>query len=223
MLVISHRGYHKDRPENTLDAFEAALSLGVGGIETDVRLSRDGELILCHDRVAPDGREVASLTRRELAAVLGHPVPTLAEALDLPAGILWNIEIKVPQAFPPAIRLMESHPKAADVLVTSFWHNAVAEHCQNSPLSYGFLFADRPATTETFLATLQAVPRLAAVVWDYEILDPALLPVCASHGIKTFAYGASTPAEHARCEELGLAGVITDHPEGSLGVNALSV
>jgi len=212
MLVLSHRGYHKNLPENTLDAFQAALALGVDGIETDVRLSRDGELILCHDRVAPDGREVAALTRRELAAVLGHPVPTLAEALDLPGDILWNIEIKVPQAFTPAMRLMESHPKAAGILVTSFWHSAVAEHHHGSPLSYGLLFADRPATTEAFLATLQAVPRLAAVVWDYEILDPALLPVCASRGIKTFTYGASTPGEHARCEELGLTGVITDHP-----------
>jgi glycerophosphoryl diester phosphodiesterase len=214
MLVISHRGYHKNVPENTLDAFQAALSLGVDGIETDVRLSADGELILCHDRVTPDGREVVSLTRRELAAVLGHPVPTLAEALDLPGKILWNIEIKVPQAFSPAIRMMESHPKAADILVTSFWHSAIEEHRQNSSLSFGLLFADRPATTESFLATLRAVPRLAAVVWDYEILDPALLPICASHGIKTFTYGASTPGEHARCKELGLAGVITDHPEG---------
>jgi glycerophosphoryl diester phosphodiesterase len=58
MLVISHRGYHKNVPENTLDAFQATPSLGVDGIETDVRLSRDGELILCHDRVSPDSRKV---------------------------------------------------------------------------------------------------------------------------------------------------------------------
>ena len=212
MLVISHRGYHKGSSENTLEAFQAALSLGVDGIETDVRLSRDGELVLCHDRIAPDGRAVSALTRRELASILGHPVPTLAEALDLPGKILWNIEIKVPQAFSPALRLLESHPKAPDLLITSFWHSAVAEHCQSSPLRFGLLFADRPATTDAFLACLRAIPRLAAVVWDYEILDPELLPVCASHGIQVFTYGASTPGEHVRCVELGLAGVITDHP-----------
>jgi glycerophosphoryl diester phosphodiesterase len=58
MLVLSHRGYHKNLPENTLDAFQAALSLGVDGIETDGRLSRVGELVFCHDRVSPDSRKV---------------------------------------------------------------------------------------------------------------------------------------------------------------------
>lgn len=213
MIVISHRGYHKSFRENTLEAFQAAISLGVHGIETDVRLSADGELILCHDRVAPNGREVSSLTRRELGAVLGHPVPTLEEALDLPGDILWNIEIKIPQAFSPAIRVLESHPKAGDILVTSFWHSAVEEHQQGSRLSYGILFANRPASTDAFVATLRTIPRLAAVVWDYEVLDPALLPVSAGHGIRTFTYGASSMGEHARCREIDLAGVITDHPE----------
>ena len=42
MLVIAHRGDHAAVPENTLAAFEAAIMVGVNGIETDVRISLDG-------------------------------------------------------------------------------------------------------------------------------------------------------------------------------------
>src|SRR5262249_25471917 len=44
-----HRGARGLRPENTLPSFEAALDIGVTSIETDLHLSRDGHVILCHD------------------------------------------------------------------------------------------------------------------------------------------------------------------------------
>ncbi|MEK7843741.1 MAG: glycerophosphodiester phosphodiesterase family protein, partial [Pseudomonadota bacterium] len=55
MLVIAHRGFHAAVPENTLAAFEAAVTLGVNGIETDVRISRDGLPVLIHNRVIASG------------------------------------------------------------------------------------------------------------------------------------------------------------------------
>src|SRR5262249_55708072 len=68
-LAIAHRGLHgrgrEDRgggpevPENSLAAFERAAAAGADGIETDVRLSRDGRPVLFHDRLAPGGRAVA--------------------------------------------------------------------------------------------------------------------------------------------------------------------
>ncbi|MFL6274904.1 MAG: glycerophosphodiester phosphodiesterase [Blastocatellia bacterium] len=48
-LIIAHRGGANEAPENTLLAFRRALRLGVDGIETDVRLTRDGKLVLYHD------------------------------------------------------------------------------------------------------------------------------------------------------------------------------
>ena len=66
MLIIAHRGYHAAVPENTLAAFEAAVTVGVNGIETDVRISRDGLPVLIHDRVTGSGDAVADLTRAEI-------------------------------------------------------------------------------------------------------------------------------------------------------------
>ena len=50
IILAAHRGDRKNCPENTMPAFESALRLGVDMIETDIRMTLDGELILMHDR-----------------------------------------------------------------------------------------------------------------------------------------------------------------------------
>ena len=47
--IIAHRGASGDYPENTMPAFRAAVELGVRYLELDVHLSRDGEVVVCHD------------------------------------------------------------------------------------------------------------------------------------------------------------------------------
>ena len=106
MLLLAHRGYHADAPENSLAAFAAAVAIGVDGIETDVRLSRDGLPVIIHDRVTARKRAVADLTRREIEADAGHAVPVLAEILDAFPDVLWNIEIKNPEAWPAASKVL---------------------------------------------------------------------------------------------------------------------
>ena len=70
-LVFAHRGGAKLRPENTLAAFEHGLALGADGLEFDVRLSRDGVVVVHHDatleRTTNGVGPVASLTADELA------------------------------------------------------------------------------------------------------------------------------------------------------------
>ena len=49
VYVAAHRGWYNKYPENTMPAFRAAVELGVDQVETDVRISADGELVLIHD------------------------------------------------------------------------------------------------------------------------------------------------------------------------------
>lgn len=49
IILAAHRGDRKRYPENTMPAFEAAVRQGVDMIETDIRLTRDGELVIIHD------------------------------------------------------------------------------------------------------------------------------------------------------------------------------
>src|SRR5437588_935918 len=86
-----HRGARGLRPENTLPSFEAALDVGVSSIETDLHLTADGVIVLCHDPIlsprivsplpgsAPlDGRLlVCGMNREQLRGyrVAGNPDP----------------------------------------------------------------------------------------------------------------------------------------------------
>src|SRR4051812_4313898 len=88
---IAHRGLWAARgpPENSLAAFEAACRAGYG-IELDVRLSADGEVMVFHDdtleRMAGQPGAVESMTTRQLgeARLAGgaEPIPTLAQTLE---------------------------------------------------------------------------------------------------------------------------------------------
>ena len=49
IYVAAHRGWCAKYPENTMEAFRAAVELGVDQIELDVRVTRDGELVIIHD------------------------------------------------------------------------------------------------------------------------------------------------------------------------------
>ena len=49
-FVVAHRGASADRPEHTIAAYELALQEGADGVECDVRLTRDGQLVCVHDR-----------------------------------------------------------------------------------------------------------------------------------------------------------------------------
>ncbi|HYH47283.1 MAG TPA: glycerophosphodiester phosphodiesterase [Thermoanaerobaculia bacterium] len=224
MLVFSHRGRAgraADRidpanrpPDNTLAAFERAAAVGVDGIETDVRLSREGEAVLFHDRHAPNGREVAALSRAELSAAAGYPVPTLDEALDLLPGLLWNVEIKAPAALARTLAVVGQRAAAGRrFLVTSFWHSLIDPFTRFPGVESGFLFASRPTGFEAFSIHFPHDGRIWSAVWHFEVLDPDLLDQIAALGIRNYVYGVESPDEHRLCQTLPLAGVITDHPE----------
>ncbi len=94
-LVLAHRGARRRAPENTLEAFAVARDLGADGVELDVHRTADGALVVHHDAaVRPRARVLATLDHRRGPAERFPTIPTLAEALDVCAGLLVNIEIK---------------------------------------------------------------------------------------------------------------------------------
>ena len=90
IYVAAHRGWSEHYPENTMEAFLAAAKLGVDQIETDVRLTKDGQLVLFHDetleRVTDGSGKVIDHTLAELKKlrVKGRgKIPTLEEFLEI--------------------------------------------------------------------------------------------------------------------------------------------
>ncbi len=215
MLVLAHRGYHAEAPENTLAAFAAAIALGVDGIETDVRLSADGVAILYHDRLAPDGKAIATLTHRELSQVVGYSVPSLAEALTLTptqSNWLWNIELKVPEAWPSTRAALQRYP-AQTFLVTSFWHPILPTIVSEQTYRVGYLMAHCPLQTHLQQFSSQMAPQSSLYfVWNLERLNADTLELAQHLGFRNLVYGPVTAADHAKLLKLNLTGIITDYP-----------
>jgi glycerophosphoryl diester phosphodiesterase len=212
MQLFAHRGYHVEAPENTLAAFAAAVQLGVDGIETDVRLSRDGAPVIIHDRVTRHGRNVSELTREEIERDIGHPVPILTELLDSFPDVCWNIEIKSPDAWPVAAGVLAQFQRSRNLFVTSFRHDVVRLCAEQLTIDCGLLIAHRPLDVDALMLACKSHSRLRAIVWEYNVIDNSVLRAVSVAGWRNFVYGAITAAEHHRCTSLGLAGLITDYP-----------
>jgi glycerophosphoryl diester phosphodiesterase len=91
--VIAHRGDHREATENSLAAFDAAISIGCDLIETDFRRCRDG-IVAFHDAVV-DGRPISELTRREIRERAGVLPPCLDDVIERCRGhIGLDLEIK---------------------------------------------------------------------------------------------------------------------------------
>jgi len=214
MLILAHRGYHAAAAENTLEAFEAAIMAGVNGIETDVRMSRDGVPVLVHDRVMATGQAVRDLTHSEIESALGYGVPTLDEALARFPDILWNVELKTPDRLSTVFDVLEKYQTRHRIIVSSFRHDLIAICAWSLKLSCGLLVAHRPQILDSLLAGFDCDgnARINHLIWDYNVLDEALLAQAATNGFRNFVYGPITRAEHEECRQLGVDGVITDYP-----------
>ena len=107
--VWAHRGASAYAPENTLEAFLLAAEQGADGVELDVQLTKDGEMVVVHDeeidRVSDGSGFVKDYTLAELKILnfnKTHPeyqdvkIPTLREVYEAlkPTGMTINVELK---------------------------------------------------------------------------------------------------------------------------------
>lgn len=156
-LVIAHRGGAGLWPENTLYAFEHAAASGVDVIETDVRVTKDGELVVFHDegveRTTDGAGRVGSLTLAELKRLdaayrfstdggrsfpfrgSGVSVPTLREVFATLPRMRFNIEPKqaVPPLAAPLCRLIREYGMTDRVLIASFSGTTLGEFRRECP------------------------------------------------------------------------------------------
>ncbi len=118
-LNFAHRGASARAPENTLEAFRLAMEAGAGGLELDVHMSSDGEVVVIHDatvdRTTDGSGAVAGMTLDELRGLdagysfspdggqtfpyrgRGVGIPTLAEVYEEFPATYVNIEMKEAQ------------------------------------------------------------------------------------------------------------------------------
>lgn len=184
--IVAHRGASSTHPENTVAAFQAAVSLGARLVELDARLTSDGVAVVLHDpdvsRTTDGEGFVHEMTGDQIRALRAGPgdtppgVPTLREALMALSGkAAVAIEIKNLPGEPAYEAGHESIVRAAieelaatdfdgPVLIVSF-----------NPHSIAAAKALAPQVTTGFLTTQVVDPRdaLAFVAeWGHQVLLP---------------------------------------------------
>lgn len=145
MLNIAHRGFKGAYPENTMLAYEKAIETGADGIEFDVHLTKDGELVIIHDETlerTTDGKGlVKDKTLRELKKLNAskgnlscevQTIPTLREYFDFAKNkdIITNIELKTSIIRYEGIEkkvydLINEHGMKDKIIISSFNHNSL--------------------------------------------------------------------------------------------------
>jgi len=142
-ISIAHRGCAGEAPENTLLAFERALSQGAGVLESDLHLARDGVPVLIHDasidRVTDASGNVADFSAEALRRFDAgyhfspdggrtHPyrnrgarIPSLEEAFLRFPAVRFNLEIKLPSSrlIAATLELISRHRREASTLLTA--------------------------------------------------------------------------------------------------------
>lgn len=213
LKILAHRGLHHDCIENSYEAFEKAVSIGVDGIETDVRRSADGIAILYHDRTLPDNAEISSLTYEQICSKAGFEVPTLEAALERWPDIIWNIEIKSLDAVDIVRTIIKKEKTNHLKIVTSFWHNLINNFVATQNVLKGLLVAHHPQSEELFLQSLQQASDTKIIVWSYEIITHSLLESAAKAGFINYLYDINTVAELEKIKSMSVDTIITDNSD----------
>ena len=217
MKIFSHRGLHHNATENTLEAFEAAIALGIDGIETDIRVSADGIPVLHHDPCLANGNEISGLTFTQINQQSPYPIPQLEEALalEVPLQFCWNLELKTIDSFRVATQVLKHTKVKTPILFTSFWHDGIVAMIKDKPYlkrsHFGLLWASHPFNFEQ-PQWFEEYPDITTLVFYQERLSLELIQACHLKGLDIGSYGDQSPTDISRLKSLGIDLLITDRP-----------
>jgi glycerophosphoryl diester phosphodiesterase len=242
-LNIGHRG-HADSLENTLISFRESIAMGAQMVELDVRLSKDGVPMVCHDRTIQriSGRRgvIADLTAKRLTSVdlgNGFRIPTLEAVLaELTPRIPVNVELKFdkPEYRPLATAVcavIADLGVTPRILISSFFHPSLGIAQRLLPeVAVAPLFGCLTGPPhDDDLSPLFAGPRRkdspqvypfagpAAVVWN-KMIDSDLALRFSEAEATLLTYTVDEPEEMRRLIGLGIDGIITNRPAVLQGV-----
>lgn len=223
--LYGHRGARGERPENTIEGFLYARSLGLAGIETDIAMTADLVPVLHHDAELPDGR----LIRNVNFADLPEGLPALERALRAVPETEWLLEIKTypltpEKSHPPALMVEKTLAVLGGgrVCILAFdwavlravaaWAPWVRRVCLTAPdtaeareLWWGPGFEGQTIP--------QAVAASGAYGWAglHSAMTEAESREARALGLKTFAWTVNDAGEFNRLASLA-DGIMTDYP-----------
>jgi glycerophosphoryl diester phosphodiesterase len=217
-LVLAHRGASADAPENTIAAFELARAQGADGVELDVRIGRDGSLLVHHDPRLADGTAVADLTATDRPPELA----TLAEALGVLDGLLVNVEIKNGEnevGFDPTRSVADlvcaaiaAAATTSEIVVSSFDRACIERVRQaDERLATAYLTVAVPPDLDDFVAGLARDGHGGLNPW-FGSVSGELMLAARAQGLAVMPWTVDQPADQLRLAALRVDALITNVP-----------
>ncbi len=236
-LIQAHRGASAYAPENTLPAFQLAVEMKADGIECDIHMTKDGQLVVCHDhsvdRTSNGKGRISDLTLKEIKALdfgsrfdarfAGTTAPTLAEMLEVvkPLQVI-NIEIKQfehPMGQEKAQNIFYDIVKESgcldNVIVSSFDDKALSLLKQLHPEMVTCLLYDKMYESARKAQSIGC----EAIHPNYIHLTRPTVLSAHRRGMKVNCWTPDDPDEIAYMIDLGCDGVITNRPDVGLEVS----
>lgn len=230
-LVWAHRGASGYAPENTLAAFQKAVDLDADGVELDIQLTKDDQIVVIHDETidrTSDGKGwVKDYTLEELRAfnynrtkpAYKHAdIPTMREVFELlkPTGLFINIEIKTGVVFYEKIEekilaLTKEMGMEDRVCYSSFNHYTVTRIHELKPdAEVGFLYADGPIDMPSY-GVKHGVNALHPAL--YNLQYDGFVKECKEKGLKLNVWTVNERPYMEMCCQYGVDAIITNYPD----------
>lgn len=229
-LITAHRGASHDAPENTLASLRLGFAQGADAGECDVRLTRDGRVVLLHDegthRVAAcnlvaAGHSLESLRRADVGAwkgaqYAGERIPTLEEALEIvPDGRRLLVEIKCGLEILPALERIlatSDRPRAA-VLLMSFDFEVAASAKRHFPDIETHWIVARESTSAEVLAERARSAGLDGLNLDCRFpIDRGFVDAVRAAGLKLHVWTVDDLGLAVRLATAGVDSITTNRP-----------
>lgn len=230
-LIVAHRGASGLAPENTMASFELAELLGADYIELDVRLSKDGELVVIHDAKLDRTTNVSGFVHHYALKELqrmdagsfydpgysNETISTLGEVLDRFGGRIGIlIETKDPYLYPgleqKLAEELKRHGRLEGLMLQSFDFDSTRrmhELMPDIPIAVLINKDKHPLSDET----LDELASYAAYInYNFELIDKKLIAKIHARDRKVMAWTVRSEQDERRMKRLGVDGIITDYP-----------
>ena len=218
VLRVGHRGAAGSAPENTLAAIRKGIAIGVDYVELDVQRTRDGQLVLMHDKLVDrttDGTGAISLFSRDeierLNAGAGERVPSIKEALSEANGRVGLILESITPGIGVEIhRAVSSFDFDGPVIFSSFLHSDVlAIRHKDSSANTMALIEAVPVTMTAF--ALEA--KVTHVGVSMDSVTNEFVKALHDANLLIFVYTVNNPRLIDAAKDLGADGIISDYPD----------
>ena len=217
MLKIGHRGAKGYVAENTLASFQKAIDLQVDGIELDVHVSRDGEIMVIHDetidRTTSGKGFVKNLSSNELQF---YGIPTLCEVLDLiNNNLLVNIELKSDHSVEKVIEIInfycsEKNWNINNFIISSFqWEYLETAKYLNKNIKIGVLTEEKIETAIDFAIANQSF----SINPYFKLLNSENVELMHKEKIQIHTWTVNSLEDLTFVKKLKVDAIISDFPD----------